>query len=91
KTREGVKGSLFGFGGAFAGRGGDLNRTIQRLPDFLGVVAPVLRNLSDVQTDLPGFFKELNDAARVVAPVSKNFAHAFSAQADTFDAISRDP
>ena len=51
----------------------------------------VMANLADPSTEHPGFFKELGDAARVVAPVSKTNAHLFTTMADTFDAISRDP
>jgi ABC-type transporter Mla subunit MlaD len=91
KTREGVKGNLAGFGDAFAGRGVDLNTTIAKLPELLGFLEPVMNNLADEQTDLPNFFKELGDAARIVAPVSQQYARSFRTQADTFDAINRDP
>jgi ABC-type transporter Mla subunit MlaD len=91
KTREGVQGNLLGFGNAFAGRGVDLNTTIARLPEFLGFLRPVMSNLADERTDLPSFFKELGDAARIVAPVSREYARSFRTQADTFDAINRDP
>jgi ABC-type transporter Mla subunit MlaD len=90
-TRRGVRDSLEGFGGAFVGRGVDLNTTIRALPDLLGVLRPVMSNLSAAETDLPTFFKELGDTARVVAPVSRQFARGFTFQADTFDAISKDP
>jgi ABC-type transporter Mla subunit MlaD len=90
-TREGVRGSLEGFGGALVGRGVDLNATIRALPEFLGVVRPVMANLSAAETDLPSFFRELNDFTRVVAPVSREFSRGFTYQADTFDAIGRDP
>jgi ABC-type transporter Mla subunit MlaD len=90
-TREGVQRNLLGFGGAFAGRGVDLNETIRLLPDFLGVLSPVMRNLADERTNLPRFFDELADAARIVAPVAPELARGFRYQAETFDAISRDP
>ncbi|HEX8121885.1 MAG TPA: hypothetical protein VF549_11535 [Solirubrobacteraceae bacterium] len=90
-TREGTERNLTGFGTAFAGRGQDLNTTIQQLPRLLGVLRPVMANLSDERTHLPNFFKELGDFTRVVAPVADEWAHSFTAQADTFDAISRDP
>ncbi|MEA2246032.1 MAG: hypothetical protein QOH46_561, partial [Solirubrobacteraceae bacterium] len=51
----------------------------------------VMANLADPRTDLPGFFSELDDAARVVAPVSATNARLFTTMADTFGAISRDP
>ena len=91
KTREGVQGNLLGFGNAFAGRGGDLNTTIARLPELFGFLRPVMNNLADERTDLPSFFKELGDAARIVAPVSREYARSFRTQAETFDAINRDP
>jgi ABC-type transporter Mla subunit MlaD len=90
-TRQGVRNNLDGFGGAFAGRGGDLNATIQSLPEFLGALSPVMRNLSDPQTGLARFFSELNDFTRVIRPVSEQFARGFRYQADTYEAIGRDP
>jgi ABC-type transporter Mla subunit MlaD len=90
-TRQGVRDNLDGFGGAFAGRGQDLNATIQSLPDFLGALSPVMRNLSDPDTGLSRFFDELNDFTRVIAPVSEQFARGFRLQADTYEAIGRDP
>jgi ABC-type transporter Mla subunit MlaD len=90
-TRQGVRENLDGFGTAFAGRGRDLNTTIRLLPEFLGALSPVMRNLSREDTGLARFFSELNDFTRVVAPVSEQFARGFRFQADTYDAISRDP
>src|SRR5215213_5695321 len=90
-TREGTEQNLTGFGSAFAGRGQSLNTTIQNPPRFLEVLQPVMNNLADDRTKLPNFFKELGDFTRIVAPVAKEWAHSFSAQADTFDAIGRDP
>jgi len=90
-TRQGVRNNLDGFGGAFAGRGQDLNATIRSLPEFLGALSPVMRNLSDPDTGLARFFSELNDFTRVVAPVSEQFARGLRFQADTYEAIGRDP
>jgi ABC-type transporter Mla subunit MlaD len=90
-TREGTRKNLDGFGTAFAGRGQDLNETIRRLPEFLGALSPVMRNLSDPETGLARFFNELNDFTRVIAPVSREFARGFRLQADTYEAIGRDP
>ena len=90
-TRRGVQENLTGFGGAFVGRGRDLHTTIRALPALLDVVTPVMANLSDPSTDLPTFFDELADFTRVIAPVSERFAGSFASQADTFEAISRDP
>ena len=52
---------------------------------------PVMRNLADPDTDLRGFVRELGDAARIVAPVSKQNAALFTSMADTFEALGRDP
>ena len=90
-TRRGTARTLTGFGTAFAGRGVDLNTTIRELPRFFGYLEPVMRNLAAPETRLPGFFKELGDAARVVAPVADRYARSFTTGADTFDAISRSP
>jgi ABC-type transporter Mla subunit MlaD len=90
-TREGTGKQLMGFGTAFIGRGVDLNTTIQNLPDFLRVLQPVMANLSDERTELPNFFLQLGRFTRIVSPVADEWAHSFTAQADTFDAITRDP
>jgi ABC-type transporter Mla subunit MlaD len=90
-TRTGTEKSLTGFGTAFVGRGTDLNTTIQTLPRLLTFLEPVMSNLSDDRTHLDDFFRELGTFTRVVAPVADRWAHSFSAGADTFDAISRDP
>jgi virulence factor Mce-like protein len=90
-TREGVGNNLDGFGTAFAGRGQDLNTTIRLLPEFFGALSPVMRNLADPDTGLARFFGELNDFTRVIAPVKEQFARGFRLQADTYEAIGRDP
>ncbi len=90
-TREGTEKQLTGFGTAFIGRGADLNATIQNLPGFLRALEPVMANLADDRTDLPNFFRQLGRFTRITAPVAEEWAHSFTAQADTFDAISRDP
>ena len=90
-TRRASQGNLQGFGDALAGRGADLNQTIQVAPQLFGHLGSVMANLSAPRTELPSFFKELGDAARIVAPVSKTNAHLFTTMANTFEAISRDP
>ena len=90
-TRRASQGNLQGFGDALAGRGADLNQTIQVASPLFGHLGSVMANLSAPRTELPSFFKELGDAARIVAPVSKTNAHLFTTMANTFDAISRDP
>jgi virulence factor Mce-like protein len=90
-TRRASQGNLRGFGDALAGRGTDLNQTIQVAPELFDHLRSVMTNLSDRRTHLRSFFKELDDTARVVAPVSQINAHRFTTMADTFGALSRDP
>ena len=90
KTRDASRANLRGFGDSFAGRGVSVGRAIEELPALLRHLEPVMRNLSDPATDLDTFFAELGDAARIVAPVSKQNAALFTSMADTFEAIGRD-
>jgi virulence factor Mce-like protein len=90
KTRRASQVNLQGFGDGFTGRGYDLNVTIQRAPGFFGHLENVMRNLSDPDTDLKSFFKELGDTVRIVAPISEINARVFTDMATTFEAISRD-
>jgi len=89
-TRQAAADNLVGFGDALNGRGADLNETIARLPELENRLTSVMANLADPKTNIQGFFSELDDAARVVAPVSKTNARLFTTMADTFGAISRD-
>ena len=91
KTRRDIQRNLTEFATAFAARGDDINRTLLDLPALLPRLESVMRNLSDPNTGLARFFDELEDSARVTAPVSERFAEGFSFAADTFEAISRDP
>jgi len=90
-TRTASQRNLRGFGNTFAQRGASLNQAIADLPKFLRGLESVTRVLSDDDTQLPRFFKELGDAARVVAPVADRYAHSFTSGADAFEAWSRDP
>jgi virulence factor Mce-like protein len=89
-TRKASQGNLQGFGDAFAGRGGDVGRTLEELPVLMRSLEPVMNTLADPRTDLDGFIRELGDAARIVAPVSKQNAALFTSMADTFEALGRD-
>ena len=83
--------NLRGGGNALTARGAGLNDAIAGLPRLLGHLEPVARTLADRDTQLGRFFRELGDAARVVAPVAERYAHQFSAGADVFEAWSRHP
>jgi virulence factor Mce-like protein len=91
RTREHIETNLEEFGGGFAGRGTALNRTIAALPELLRDLVPVMRTLSDPDTQLARMLRELDDAARVAAPVAGPLARGFTAGADVFEALSRDP
>jgi ABC-type transporter Mla subunit MlaD len=91
KTRDASQENLRGFGDSFAGRGAAVGRTVEEAPRLFGHLQPVMANLADPKTELPRFFKELGDAARIVAPVSKTNAHLFTTMADTWEAVARDP
>jgi ABC-type transporter Mla subunit MlaD len=91
KTRKASQDNLRGFGDAFAGRGAAVGRTVEEAPRLFGHLEPVARNLAAPDTRLARFFKELGDAARIVAPVSKTNARLFTTMADTWEAVSRDP
>jgi virulence factor Mce-like protein len=90
-TRRAIRRNLEAFGGGLAGRGDSINRTLASLPALLRDLPPVMRTLSAPSTRLRAFVDELEDAARVVAPVSDTFARGFTVAADTFAAFSRDP
>ncbi|MDP1891016.1 MAG: hypothetical protein Q8K55_09005, partial [Gemmatimonadaceae bacterium] len=90
-TRENIDRNLDYFGTAFAGRGEALNRTIASLPELFGDLPPVMRTLSNPDTQLTRFVQEAGDFTRVVAPLSNTFARGFTGMADTFGAISSDP
>ena len=91
KTRRASQLNLQGFGDSFAGRGAAVGRTVEEAPRLFGNLEPVARNLAAPGTDLPSFFKELGDAARVIAPISKTNARLFTTMADTWEAVGRDP
>ena len=91
QTRTDIRANLTEFGAAFAGRGESLNRAFAAFPRFLGNLEPVMELLAEPETGLVRFFDELEDAARVTAPVADEFARGFAVGAQTFEAISRDP
>jgi len=91
RTRRGVQNVLRGAGDTFAFRGQALNRTIAEAPRFLAALEPVARSLADPDTRLARFFRELGDAARIVAPVADRYGSGFEAGAKAFEAWSRYP
>jgi virulence factor Mce-like protein len=91
KTRQNAQDALTGFGNAFAGRGQDINTAIASLAPFFRYLEPVMANLSDPETELDEFFKQIGRTAGQVAPVAEVQSRLFSEMADTFAAIGRSP
>ncbi|MDQ6914427.1 MAG: MlaD family protein, partial [Actinomycetota bacterium] len=91
KTRNASRTNLDTFGNAFTGRGTSLNDTIATLPPLFRYLTPVAANLANPGTQLGRFFKELGDAARIVAPIADVNSQVFTDLATTFEAFSRDP
>src|SRR5215210_17392 len=91
ETRNDARNALEGFGNSIAGRGPAINTTIRELEPFTRYLLPVMRNLSDPDTELKNFFPGLGAAAAEAAPVAEVQARWFGEMATTFAAIGRDP
>lgn len=91
ETRSDARDALEGFGNSIAGRGPAINTTIRELEPFTRFLLPVMRNLSDPETELRGFFPGLGAAAAEAAPVAEVQAEWFADMATTFEAMARDP
>jgi virulence factor Mce-like protein len=91
EVRRAIQTNLETYGGALAGRGGDLNRSLAALPQLLGDLPEVMQTLSDPDTGLRTTIRALARTAGATAPVADDFARGFTGMADTFEALSRDP
>jgi virulence factor Mce-like protein len=91
ETRPAAQNATEGFGDAFAGRGVAINRAIEALNPFFRSLTPVMRNLSDPETELDQFFLQIGRASAQAAPVARTQALLFTDMADTFAAISANP
>jgi virulence factor Mce-like protein len=80
-----------GYGTALSGRGTDINELIRDLRPFMGHLRPVMRNLSDPDTELDDFFRQAGRTSGQIAPVARNYASLFVNMATTFEALSRHP
>jgi ABC-type transporter Mla subunit MlaD len=88
KTRDNSRTALKGYGDAFAGRGASINQAIQAFNPFFKHLTPVMKTLSDPNTHLVDFFKNINQASAEVVPVAHVQAALFGKMAKTFDAFS---
>jgi ABC-type transporter Mla subunit MlaD len=86
-TREAASANTIGFGDALAGRGESINTAIGAFRPLLRDVVPVARNLASPQTNLSRFFRELGDAAAIVAPAAETQAELFRNLAVNFRAL----
>jgi virulence factor Mce-like protein len=89
--RDDSRTALKGFGDALAGRGMSLNQAIEAFNPFFKSLTPVMRNLSEPDTRLENFFKNIGRASAEVVPVAEVQANLFGKMAKTFDAISACP
>jgi virulence factor Mce-like protein len=90
-TRRNSQAALEGFGDAFTGRGNSINTAIQALNPLFTHLTPVMRTLSDPDTELDQFFLQIGRASAQVAPVARIQADLFANMATTFEAMNRDP
>jgi virulence factor Mce-like protein len=91
RTRVNSRAALQGYGDAFAGRGASLNNAIRALNPLFTSLTPVMQNLSNPETDLDQFFRQLGRTSAQVAPVASVQGELFANMATTFAAISSDP
>jgi virulence factor Mce-like protein len=89
RTRAASRTNVDEFGTAFAGRGAELNRTIEDINPLLLDLVPVMRNLSDPRTRLSQTVRALGRAAAVVAPAAATQAELFRNLDTTFAALAR--
>src|SRR5918997_4108100 len=90
KMRNAQKTALTGFGNALSGRGRSINLAIQSFVPFFTHLEPVMRNLSDPDTQLGRFFRESGRLSAQIAPVAETYADLFGNMATTFEALGRD-
>jgi ABC-type transporter Mla subunit MlaD len=88
RTRDNSRTALKGFGDAFAGRGASINQAIAAFNPFFKHLTPVMQTLSNPNTKLENFFRNINQASAEVVPVAKVQAALFGKMAKTFDAFS---
>ena len=86
ETRPAIQQALAGFGDAFAGRGAVDQRGDRGAQAVLHALTPVMKNLSDPDTELDEFFKQIGRASAQVAPVA---AHAGRSCSRTWPTRSR--
>ncbi len=89
KTTKGVRGAVGGFGGALAGRGAQLNQTLQSFSHLLPPAQRTLDALALPSTDLAGFIKGAATFSRALEPVAPELASFVDVGNQTFAAVDR--
>jgi ABC-type transporter Mla subunit MlaD len=87
-TRQGLRGVVRELGDGVAGRGLDLNRTIDDFGPFVAVLDPVARNLASPRTNLAGLIQGLQATTAAVAPVEASLGSLVDGAATTLAAIA---
>jgi virulence factor Mce-like protein len=87
-VRDGVRDAIAELSTGFAGRGDDLNATLQALPDTLRGADSVLSNLADPRTDLGGFIRGLDSTLQAVRPVTPQVGSLVTNADRTLDALA---
>jgi virulence factor Mce-like protein len=87
--RKNLRTVFEGFGNGLAGRGAGINQAIEDLKPFFTHLEPVMRTLSDPDTELDEFFKQAGRTSAQIAPVANVYAQLFTNMATTFEALSR--
>lgn len=87
-TRTGVQQSTIGFGQALAGRGSDLNNAIGAFGPLLRDLQPVAANLASPNTNLGGFFRNLENYTGALVPVAQTQGQLFANLDTTFRALA---
>ena len=89
RTRTASRANLKEFGDALAGRGQDLSIAIENLNPLLVNLQPVMRNLSDPDTQLSRLVRALGATAAEVAPVAEAQATLFGNLDRTFTGLAK--
>jgi ABC-type transporter Mla subunit MlaD len=90
-TRIALGDVLREFGTGLAGRGGQLNLGLERLPAAIRDLGPVAGNLAAPETRLAEFIRTTGATAAGVRPVAPELGAFFKAAATTFEALDDPP
>jgi len=87
-VQHGLRGTIAGLGDMLAGRGPDLNSTIQSISELLPGVERISALLLSPRTDLPGFIDAADSATATIAPVAQQLGQLITGGAGTLSALA---